>query len=446
MRTAKALLVLIAAVLLAAGLATQGEAYHSGGVAECEGCHTMHNSFEGATTSTGLPQFQAGPYLLKGSDQSSACLNCHQHAGDTGPNGYHISTADADMPAGIAPLQRTPGGDFGWLKKSYTWIPRTGAAAETSPGERHGHNIVANDYGYVADGKLTVAPGGTYPAASLACSSCHDPHGKYRRDVNGTVATSGLPIKNSGSYNNSADPTAWGSVGVYRILGGIGYQPKSLSGSFAFANDVPDAVAPSTYNRSDNTTQTRVAYGTGMSEWCSNCHTNLHRDSYTSGTSGLTHPAGAGAKLTTAITANYNTYVKSGDLTGTAASSYLNLVPFEEGTTGHALATYTTLKAHALNTDAYLQGPDGTNANVACVSCHRAHASGFDSMLRFGVGNEFITVADASGNAIWPDITANPAQAQGRTAAETQASYYDRAATKFAPYQRDLCNKCHAKD
>jgi hypothetical protein len=32
----------------------------------------------------------------------------------------------------------------------------------------------------------------------------------------------------------------------------------------------------------------------------------------------------------------------------------------------------------------------------------------------------------------------------GKVAQEMQ--YYGRAATEFAPYQRLLCNKCHAKD
>ena len=54
------------------------------------------------------------------------------------------------------------------------------------------------------------------------CSTCHDPHGKYRRDNTGTIATTGKPIKSSGSYNNSSDPDANFSVGVYRLLGGIG--------------------------------------------------------------------------------------------------------------------------------------------------------------------------------------------------------------------------------
>src|SRR5512135_1165881 len=68
-------------------------AFHSGGVAECEGCHSMHNSFEGSTNVTGRTFAQGtGIYLLKANDQSGACLNCH-NAADTAPSSYHISTA-----------------------------------------------------------------------------------------------------------------------------------------------------------------------------------------------------------------------------------------------------------------------------------------------------------------------------------------------------------------
>lgn len=437
----KGINVTLAAAAATLLLSSTAFAFHAGGVAECEGCHTMHNSLDGAPMTTKFAQFQTGPYLLKGSDQSSACLNCHEHAGDTGPSSYHISTASADMPAGTAPLQRTPGGDFGFLKKLYSWVMR--GEPGQSIGDRHGHNIVAADYGYTADASLTVAPGGSYPAANLACSSCHDPHGTYRRDATGAISQTGLPILYSGSYHNSKDPIdGKGAVGAYRILAGENYQPKSLTGSFGFPNTVPAAVAPSTYNRTEAVTQTRVAYGQGMSEWCANCHTSILRTSYTSGMAGLTHPAGNEAKLGATIAGNYNKYVKSGDLTNIDnTKSYNSLVPFEEGT-----ADYTVLKAHAKIDDTYLNGPDA-NSNVNCLSCHRAHASGFDSMTRYGAleNGEYFTVADASGNAIY-STDLNDKSALGRTVAEQSAALYDRPATKFAPYQRALCNKCHAKD
>ena len=107
----------------------------------------------------------------------------------------------AKLGAGMAPLQRTPGGDFGWLKKNYTFTVR--GTTTTEDGATHGHNIVAADYGYVVDPTNATAPGGTFPSAQLACKSCHDPHGKYRRLQSGAIAKTGAPIKASGSYNGS---------------------------------------------------------------------------------------------------------------------------------------------------------------------------------------------------------------------------------------------------
>ena len=287
-------------------------AFHSGGVAECEGCHSMHNSFEGSANVTGMAQFASGPFLLKATTQSGACLNCHNSA-DTAPTGYHISTDgsllhfDAATGAGNynGPVEQTPGGDFAWLKSTRTGSIRR--APVTWAGERQGHNIIAPDFQYYQDTTQLVAPGGSYPRGQLHCSSCHDPHGKYRRFADGTVGTTGLPIFNSGSYTSSTGPVAGVSaVGVYRLLAGVGYAPKSLRdaglGALAFTAVSPDAVAPSSYNAANtliagNSTgaSDRVAYGRGMSEWCANCHTQLLRESYTSGMAGLTHPAGNSA-------------------------------------------------------------------------------------------------------------------------------------------------------
>ncbi len=402
----------------------------------------MHNSFEGSATVTGQPTSSTYAYLLKGTDSSSLCLHCHEAAGMPVPRVHFVSTSAADMATGTAPVQLGPAGDFGWLKKSYSWSPAPGAAPLTSPGERHGHNIVAVEYGYLADGTHGVAPGGTYPSASFACTSCHDPHGKFRRMAGGITAATGAPIIESGSYADSPDPVIgiW-AVGVYRLLGGVGYQPKSLPSGFAFTSGAPDAVSPRLYNRAENVTQTRVAYGRGMSEWCANCHPGMMRNGYTADMGGLYHPAGNEAKLSPGYQTNYIAYVKTGDIGNRDATrSYLSLVPFEEGT-----SSYSTLKMHARSDDSYLAGPDA-QSNVSCISCHRAHASGFDAGTRFRVGNSFITVSNGSGIPIWPDPATSPAEAQGRTAAETQRAYYGRLASTFAPFQSSLCNKCHVKD
>ncbi len=428
---------ILAATMLILTLGGVAYAFHSGGVAECGGCHSMHSPKAG------------GSFLLVGSDQSSTCLTCHEHPGDTGPTSYHISTAPADMPAGTAPKQRTPGGDFGWLKKTYTFTVR--GTTITENGATHGHNIIAADHGYVVDPTNTTAPGGTFPSAQLACNSCHEPHGKYRRlpyfvgsFAGGEIVTTGAPIKASGSYNGpSNEPdemwTGWSwagnAVGVYRLLAGAGY----TKGGATF-NGVPAAKVPSTYNRTESATQTRAAYGhatTGghvsWGDWCATCHAGMH-----SGAGGGNYVHPVDHDLGSTIATNYKTYVKSGDMTGDGTNGFTSLVPFIENT-----ADYATLASHAKNDDTALTGPGSTD-KVACLSCHRAHATGWEFGLRWNMEGEFMVY-----NSLYPGTDTTPTVpqfARGRLGAETQAAYYDRPVTQFASYQRVYCNKCHAKD
>jgi len=422
MKTPRVFLALLAAaiIVLLAGGAPQ--AFHSGGVAECNGCHSMHASPAGAS------------FLLVGTDGSSTCLTCHMSPGDTAPTRYHIATADADMPAGVAPIQRNPGGDFGWLRKTYSWVPRSGAATEYSYGQDHGHNIVAVDKSYAADTDNSVAPGGTFVSSQLGCQSCHDPHGRVRRRSDGTFASSAAiggtadPIVASGSYNNSTIPAAGQAVGTYRLLRGL----NDVSVSGVVFNDVAIAVAPATYNQSEAANQVRVAYGAAGSNtwgnWCASCHPNMH----SANASNLVHPVDE--TLGSDVAAAYNAYVKSGDLTGQQATSYNSLIPFAEST-----GDFATLASHASNSGVAVSrvGPSA-NDRVMCLSCHRAHASGFDHMLRFNLGYEFMVYNGT--------YTGTAASAQGRNETEMSAAYYDRPVTQFATYQRVLCNKCHAKD
>jgi hypothetical protein len=432
------------AVMSAIALAwSSAYAFHSGGVAECEGCHSMHNSHQGETMVTGTTYGAgSGIYLLKATDQSGACLNCHG-AGTT-LSGYHVSTSGINpgVNTGAIPQQLTPGGDFSWLKITTTFVVR--GSTNTALGQRRGHNVVAQDFDYVPDPELTVAPGGSYPAASLSCISCHDPHGEYRRFADGSWNTTDLPIVGSGSYNSSADPTAGiYAVGAYRILGGDGYAPVSEPG-FPFTGNPPYAVAPSTYNRLETTQQgqTFVAYGQGMSEWCGNCHTNFVQSGYTSGMAGLRHPAGNDSNLTAAVALNYNAYVTSGVMTNiTPNNAYSTLTPFEVGTIDYAV-----LKARGGLSGAVDRTANTTN-NVACVTCHRAHAGGFESMLRFFYLNEFMTIGDAAGNGSYETNTLGSARGGGLTPAQITQAYYGRDAdTFFGPWARMQCNKCHAQD
>lgn len=431
----KLLIVLLAAATATLGMSGMALAFHEGGVAPCEECHTMHNSgvvsgAESALVINGVAEFSGNPYLLKGGDQSETCLNCHG-AGTT-THSYHVMTQGANT-SGAVPAQFGPGGDFAWL-----------TASTASDYNNLGHSIIAPDYDakLVADQALTTAPGGTYPAAQLQCSSCHDPHGRYRILSDGTVAHGGVagtataPIIGSGSYG--AIPATGQAVGVYRLLGGAGYIPDSLVDSgytTAFTANPPFAVAPSTYNTTNSTYTTgggaTVAYGSGMSEWCANCHGAILKSGDMDGstTTTLRHPAGNNAKLTADIAANYNAYVKSGDMSGSASTSYWALVPFERGTTDRAALLTDT-------TDPSNGGVGATTSdNVMCLTCHRAHASGFEYMLRWNVDNEFLV--DNGAYTVTPGLAGT---------GQVEAAYYDFDVSQLATYQRNLCNKCHAKD
>jgi hypothetical protein len=431
-------LILPLAAIICFSFAANASAFHDGGVAECEGCHTMHNSYMGAKMTVTGTVLQGKKYLLKGSDPSSTCLNCHD-APDIAPTGYHISTDESKLAGTAAPVERTPGGDFGWLRKSYTWTNSDDGASMTSPGERHGHNVIAADYNYVQDSTQMVAPGwsplsGTdpYPSASLSCISCHDPHGEWRISLSGgyyVISKTGLPIGGSGSYGDL--PTSATSVGVYRLLGGVGYQPPTVTGNVAFTNPPFYAVVPADYNRSEATSSVRVAYGRKSADWCANCHAGM----LTSEAIGQIHPAGVPITNTAYLT-NYNTYVKTADMTGSQATAFTSLVPFQID----ASTDLTILKTASTST----AGPKSGD-QVTCFTCHRAHASGWSSILRWNMDATFITYGGAYGDPNSADPRSKDT-ACGRTQAETQAAYYDRPASYFATYQRVLCNKCHAKD
>jgi hypothetical protein len=425
--------------------------FHAGGVAACDGCHVMHNASNGKARSTKIsPWNDAVPaFLLQGSDQSSTCLMCHgDNVAGGATNPYVITNTSGNS----ANMNFSPGGDFGWL------------AGTAAYGERSGHNVVAFDFGLQGDATMTQAPGGTFKPgsgiAAFACSNCHDPHGRFRMEINGTawkwtgptvqtglVAAIGAPIWSSGSYGNA--PAAGAAVGSYRLLAGVGYAPASnIANAAPFVSNPPVAVAPASYNHSEAgggaANEVRVAYGAGMSEWCANCHTNIHMEGYVSGamgSSGLKHPAGSGAILKPGQYDVYNTYVSSGVYTNTG-DHYTSLVPFENaakiGYTGSGgnLADIANLKSAANGTDTVGIFTASGTSNVMCLSCHRAHASGFSSMVRWNADDTFITL-----NGVFADTLAG-----GRGQVALSNAYYGRTPANLGNYQRSLCNKCHGKD
>lgn len=337
-------------------------AFHDGGVAECAGCHTMHNSQNGALVDANHPNGNA--YLLNTGTPSDTCLRCHASYGQFASG------------SGFG-----PGGDFYWVTRTFSWSAHGSTA--TSTGDSHGHNVISPVRGIAQDATLSTAPGGTFLSSRLGCTSCHDPHGNQN----------------------------------FRLLYGNDMGPKYDGTRFNFTADAPVAKGNGrrTINSDGNETNAHhTVYKSGMSEWCANCHTNLHENN----TTNFVHPTRA---MGSDIAGNYNAYVSSDDLVGgSAATAYMGLVPFE------------AVNANLATVDPanYTQGPIGVD-KVMCLSCHRAHASPFADAARWDMAETFL--ADSH-----PAVTdINFVQT------DVDRKYY---AYTFVQNQRSLCNKCHVKD
>jgi len=406
MKSVKLALILTIAALMTLGLGSAAFAFHAGGVAHCDGCHTMHNSEGGEPINPAYTVGDTGnSLLLVGSDPSSACLTCH--------SGIYRALSDGST---TAPNTYTPGGDFYWVTVDTLADSRGGITGAA----QHGHNTIAADFGIAVDDTIVYGPSdGTvqYPAAELGCNSCHDPHGKIANNANPA------PIAASGSYGSHDSAAPAGAIlGNYRILGGVGYDGGGLFGGgvtgISFTNPTPVAEA---YHGSRGqwpaeTNANHVDYGSGMSEWCANCHSGFTAD----GSAAHRHPASNDAHLN-GFGSAYNQYRATGDVspTNTSADSYDRLVPFERGITDPfdpALDSASTV------------GPD-TNSNVMCLTCHRAHATGWADSLRWDPGEELIAHSAALSEPYGVHL------------------YYGAdIATEYNEFQRSLCNKCHLQD
>ena len=353
---------------LAFAFAGNALAFHDGGVANCSGCHTMHNSqggeamnFDAAGSGPGTAVGTGYDDLLLFANATDVCLNCHDGGGS-----YHIWSDSTSAPN--ATTANRGGGDFVFLEET-NLNDGHGGANNPILGHASGHNVVSAMKGISADPVLSVSPGGSFPASDLACSSCHDPHG----------------------------------TSSFRILNQAGQTVGIESFNTTLEADGIRLFGPGESNTSHN------AYKSGYSEWCSTCHGDFH-----AGSANLVHPSGE--SLGSDIAGAYNRYNGTTDCianppangescgSGISATAYLAVVPFEDpgATTGSTA------------------GPSA-ESKVACMSCHRAHASSSPDAGRWDFN---ITGLAEDGHESGSYVIPQP---------------YDDG-------QRSLCNKCHGQD
>jgi predicted CXXCH cytochrome family protein len=292
------------ALLLCAGLmwawSSGLSAFHEQGVANCDGCHIQHESEDGGRPVEGL---RAGEALLRGETPTEVCLMCHAKS--------------FGAVLGVNPLAPPPelgGGNFVFLLEDNLNDGPDGAS-DPILGDAAGHNVVAPAYRLASDAVHAVAPGGTFPASQLGCTSCHDPHGN----------TNFRMLHDAGTVQGGIASFSWPAPQAAGI---------SLTGG---------SESPSNHN----------AYRRGMSDWCANCHGDYHDVA-----GGVFEHAGDAA-LGVEVSQRYNAYNGDDDPQGgSPGTAYLPQVPFEDP---------------GISTSSR-QGPSG-GSRVMCLTCHRAHAS-----------------------------------------------------------------------
>jgi len=390
MLTGTSIIAVLITILLSCFIPTAHANFHSGGVGSCQGCHIGGHGTEG-----GVPDLAGSSSpLLRASDPSSICLNCHSGAGSSQVPSVFSFDGSA----------LTPGGDFYWMTRTFSWI------GGSSPAARHGHDIVAQDFGLVADPNRIRGPGGNYPAAQLSCISCHDPHGR----TGGGTQAGAAPVSVSGSYGELPAPGT--SAGHYRLLGGQSY----TSNGYSFNNPVPLARQNPALPFSESSIS-HGDYGSGISAWCGNCHAAVISNKHELGASSFEHPVEG--TLESGIVNHYNSYIKTGDLTGIKPTAYLQFVPFERGVSDPQLLDPTSSS-----------GPD-TASELNCLTCHRAHASAFRSAGRW----DFSAVKLVDSHPALGD--------SGATASDVLNSYYGHnIAVEFGIDQGQFCEKCHVDE
>ncbi|MBD3160737.1 MAG: hypothetical protein GF346_01220 [Candidatus Eisenbacteria bacterium] len=297
-------------------------AFHDAGVAHCNGCHTMHNSEDGVAIDPDNPN--GNPWLLVDESPSDVCLGCHA---------TRLGAVFGDDP--VNPPLLLGAGNFTYLLEDNINDGHNGAN-NPIPGYKAGHSIVAPGHGLAADGTLTAAPGGDFPASVLGCTSCHDPHGTED----------------------------------FRMLYGAGRVVQD--GVATFDNPAPTADGLSIFDGTGETNDNHTAYQSGMSAWCANCHGDFHQQA----DGRLIHQSGQ--ILGGTIATVYDLYNGTASIQGgNHATAYLAAVPFEDP---------------SMTTDG-TEGPVASS-QVSCVSCHRAHATSAPNAGRWDFS---VTLLDEDG-------------------------------------------------
>ena len=330
----------------------------------CSNCHTMHNSQGGNPVDGSGPSQQ----LL-----NNSCVACHTTStGQTNGTSNAPAVLHTTNPSGQGAGKTNAGGDFYWVATGY------GAA------DAKGHNVVgisgADGIGVTPPGfdqaataaltfdskTLQVTGGAGWTGKQLTCSGTFGCHGA--RDQEGFGGLSGAHHGNTGGTSTQASsPTTIGNS--FRFLAGIKGLENSgwnWSETASAHNEYygVNAVANRQYDSGSTYANTDT-----ISFSCAECHGDFHTDiandsSYSSGDPWRRHP-------TDIALPNSGGYSKYNTSDGASIGSYSLEAPIARPNVPASSSSTVTA---------------GTDI-VMCLSCHRAHGSDQNDLLRWNYTN-----------------------------------------------------------
>lgn len=321
------------AFLVLLGLCTPASAKVKG---QCANCHTMHNSQNNLPVTVDDDSI----YSLLLDD----CIGCH-----TGINNGINTTPYVFDPAGPqykdtgteADSNTLAGGNFYWVAEG---------------NDRAGHNIMglAGE-----DMKLLTPPGGdgSYTGGQLRCAGSMGCHGLQGVDEQIVAMRKSHHFKDHNGWQNGSS-----LAGSYRFLSSIqGMEDPDYEYR-------PTDQEHNKYYGEDRTLETDNAEGT-ISSQCARCHQYFH-----DGSGSLISPP---SSFGSGVWIRHPTDFDMGNTdSGSEYRSY--------GGTGNlyvvAAPVATADKSTTLNTNIY-KVPD--DAIVMCLSCHRAHGTPYNGILRW---------------------------------------------------------------
>jgi len=313
---------------------------------KCSNCHTMHNSQSGspmAMTGNNTATKLCHKDLLR-----KSCVGCH-----TGTNAGVIGSSHGSTPyvfsttPPIYGVNTLAGGNFYWVLKDPT----------------KGHNCLSIP-GMQPDPYLSEAPGMPNAASGTKCASCH------RR------IESCMSCHNPKHHaNDKSSPVVGKSGGFYRFLNSS-FHPNDTTGVIGIEDDDWEyTVSSSDHNEYMGCNNLYGYDDNSMSNYCAGCHQHFHGIQWTD-TNGKVVADGKSPWFM------HPTSLALSDATGDEYQYYNNgngyspLAPVARDPNRLLSMTHSTSQV-------WVKKGESEGDQVMCLSCHRAHGSPYQDMLRW---------------------------------------------------------------